>query len=75
MIQYSADLAQWQNIGNLNMNLTHTQLEMHGVIINTVATDVLVLKHQAMSSHNADRIFIVLDQFHTSLVALMVAAP
>ena len=33
-------------------------------ILITVAFDALVLKHQATSSHNADQIFIVLDQFH-----------
>ena len=31
----------------LNLLLTHEQLEMHGCIINTVAADVLVLRHQA----------------------------
>ena len=29
----------------------------------TVATDVLVLKHQAISTHSADQIAITLDQF------------
>ena len=28
--------------------------EMHGRIVSTVATDALVLKHQAISIHNAD---------------------
>ena len=28
--------------------------EMHGCIVSTVATDALVLKHQANSIHNAD---------------------
>ena len=27
---------------------------MHGCILNTVATDALVLKHQAISIHSAD---------------------
>ena len=31
--------------------------------VSTVATDALVLKHQAISIHNADWTFIVLDQF------------
>ena len=26
----------------------------HGCVVNTVATDALVLKHQAISIHNAD---------------------
>ena len=28
--------------------------ETHGCVVNTVATDALVLKHQAISIHNAD---------------------
>ena len=28
--------------------------EMHGCVVSTVATDALVLKHQAISIHNAD---------------------
>ena len=34
--------------------LTYKQQEEHGCILNTVATDALVLKHQAISIHNAD---------------------
>ena len=47
--------------------LTHKQLETHGHILSTAATNGLVLKHQAMSSHTADKIFIVLDQFPTKI--------
>ena len=36
----------------------------HGCLVSIVATDALVLKHQAISSRNADLTFIVLDQFH-----------
>ena len=36
---------------------------MNGCILSTVATDALVLKHQAISIHSADEIFIVLDPF------------
>ena len=36
------------------MFLTHKQLEMHGCIFSTVATDALVLKHQAISIYIAD---------------------
>ena len=43
------------------MFLTHKQLETRGYILSTVATDVQVLKHQAISAHNADEIFIVLN--------------
>ena len=38
----------------LNYFLTHYQLEMLKCILCTVATDALVLKHQAISIHNAD---------------------
>ena len=34
--------------------LTHKQLETHGCILRAVATDALVLKHQAISIHGAD---------------------
>ena len=37
-------------------------LEMHGCVCSTVAADVLVLKHQAISIHSADEVFILLDQ-------------
>ena len=33
--------------------LTHKQLETHERIFRAVATDVLMLKHQALSIHNA----------------------
>ena len=36
-----------------------------------MATAGLVLKHQAISSHNAEKIFIVLDQFHTKILHLL----
>ena len=38
------------------VNLTHRQLEMHGCVISTVATDALVLKHQAINSYNAGQV-------------------
>ena len=38
--------------------LTYKNLEMHGCVISTVATDVLVLKHQAISIHSAGQVFI-----------------
>ena len=39
--------------------LTHKHMEMHGCILSTVATDALVLKHQAISIHSAEYIFIL----------------
>ena len=34
--------------------LTYEQLETHGCMQSTVATDDVVLKHQAIGTHNAD---------------------
>ena len=34
--------------------LTHKQPEIHNCVFSTVATDVLVLKHQAFSAHSAN---------------------
>ena len=35
-------------------HLIYKQLEMHGCIPSTVATDAPVLKHKAISNHSAD---------------------
>ena len=48
--------------------LTQKQLETHGCILITVATDALVIKHQAIGIHSADWIFIVLDQLHAEIL-------
>ena len=52
--------------GVLSQNniLTLKHLETHGCVVSTVPTDALVLKHKAISIHNTDYTFIVLDQFH-----------
>ena len=51
-------------MASLDLNeLTHKLLKMHGCIVSAVATDALVLKHQAISIHNADWIYIALDPF------------
>ena len=50
--------------------LTPKQLETHGFLLNYAATDALVLKHQAINTHSADKIIIVLDQFHTEILYL-----
>ena len=61
----------WMNCYEENWSvLTHKQLETHGCILSTVATDALVLKHQAISIYNADKIIAVLDQFHTEILQL-----
>ena len=36
------------------ISLTLKHREKHGCVVSTVATDALVLKHQAISIHNAD---------------------
>ena len=48
-------------------SLTHKQLEIHGCVFSTVDPDILVLKHQAISIHSADYIFIVLDHFYREM--------
>ena len=45
--------------------LTHKQLKMHVCVIRIVATDLLVLKHQAISIHSVDLVLIVLPKIHT----------
>ena len=59
-------LESWQtNTAIFTDILSHKQLEMHGCKFSTVATDALVLKHQAISIHSADQISIAVDQFQT----------
>ena len=41
-------------IDEMDMSLTPKHREMHGWVDSTVATDALVLKHQAISIPNAD---------------------
>ena len=43
-----------QTGGHCKSHLTHTQLEIHEYVISIRATDALMLKHQAISSHSAD---------------------
>ena len=62
-MHFKMSSAKWQPFC-LDLNvLTHKQLEMHGRILSTEATDALVLKHQAISTHSADQLIIVLDLF------------
>ena len=60
----------WNSVNNIKSLSIHKQLEMHGFLLSTVATDVLLLKHQAINIHCADQLFIVLDQFHTEILKL-----
>ena len=43
---------------------------MYGCVLSFVGTDVLVLKHQAISTHSADKILIVLDQIYAKILYL-----
>ena len=36
------------------INLTYKELETHGCVLSTVATDALVQKHQAISIHSTE---------------------
>ena len=56
--------------GVLRTRLTLKQLERREGAFSNVATDALVLKHQTISTHSADEIFIVLDQFDTKILRL-----
>ena len=71
-------------LGALTMYLMRTQCpsyqmsiktpklrEIHGCILNTVATDTLVLKHQAISIPSVDKSFIVLDHFTPNITFIV----
>ena len=60
----SPNWLEFSQLAVLECALTHKQLELHGCILSTVATDGLALKHQAISIHSADWIFIVFHRFH-----------
>ena len=51
-------------------HLTPKELEMHGCIFSHVAADILVLKHQTISTHITDKVIIALDQFQTKRLHL-----
>ena len=67
LIQSSAELAIWVSAHLL----THEQLEMQRCIISTVATDVLVPKHQAISIHSVDSVLTVLPKLHINILHLI----
>ena len=48
--------------------LAFKQLETHGCVTSTVATDALVLKHQAISIYNAGSMQIVFGKFHAKKI-------
>ena len=49
-------------------SLTPKQLELHGCILSTGATDTLVLKDQTISTHNADKMSLRLSSFMLNIV-------
>ena len=64
----------WTNAWSTNIgvgvviSLTFKRRESPSGAINTVATDVLVLKHQAISTHSADYVFIIWASFTTKYI-------
>ena len=50
------------------MLLTLKHSETHGWVVPTVATDALVLKHQAISILSTDSTLNLLDQFHMKIL-------
>ena len=52
------------SIRGYHYGLIHTRLEMYRCTFSNGAAGALVLKQQDTSSHIADSIFILLDQFH-----------
>ena len=49
-------------------DLTHKLLEVHWCIVNTVATDGLVLKHQAIIIPSIEQISTLLGQIRTKIL-------
>ena len=47
--------------------LIHNQLEIHGCILSTGATNAQVITHKAINIHSADQRSIVLDQFQMNM--------
>ena len=49
----------------------HKQLEMNECILSIVANSALMLKHQAISTHIVDHIFIAFNKFHMKILNLL----
>ena len=59
----------WQDTLDLPLanESTPKKLEMHGCKLSTVATNALVLIHQAISSYRADSLLIAVNLFHKKI--------
>ena len=49
------------------LGFTHKHLGTNGCVFSTLATDTLVLQHQAISINCMDQIYFAFDQFHTKI--------
>ena len=54
------------------MYLIHKGLETHGCVYSAVATVTLVLKHQAISIHSADKTFLVFGSVSYQNITIIV---
>ena len=52
------------------IKLNRKWLGTYGCVLSTVATDTLVPRHQAISIHSANQIYIAVDQFQTGIFGL-----
>ena len=68
--QTSYSSIQMWTFGNYAPNSHNPTGNTYGAYIkfNSMDSDALVLKHQRISIHSVDEIFIVLDQFHNSFI-------
>ena len=56
-----------KNGDRICFSLAHKQLETHGWVLSTVAIDVSVPKHQAISTHTTEWICRAVGQFHKEI--------
>ena len=56
---------------SMSWSLTLKRRETQECVLSPVASEALVLTHQAISIDSADLLIIVLDQFHTKVLHLL----
>ena len=67
-VEYTFDSKQLPDICvQLEVSLTHKQLNMDGYLLSTVVNDTLVLKYQVISIQSADQISNALDRFEAGI--------